>query len=103
MVRLGVAYEAMPRMTVVGNWDQAFSEGFGVTTTPRLSGGVEYRLVDWFPTRFGLSVGGRSSSSSIGFAFGPFILPHFKISLMETALVTRGGFLPGIAKVLPFR
>ena len=98
MVRLGVAYEAMPRMPVVGNWDQAFSEGFGVTTTPRLSGGVEYRLVDWLPTRFGLSVGGRSSSSSIGFAFGPFILPHFKISLMETALVTRGGFLPGIAK-----
>ena len=98
MLRLGVAYEAMPRMTVVGNWDQAFSEGFGVTTTPRLSGGVEYRLVDWFPTRFGLSVGGRSSSTSIGFAIGPFIVPHFKISLLETAWVTRGGFFPGIAK-----
>ena len=98
MLRLGVAYEAMPRMTVVGNWDQAFSEGFGVTTTPRLSGGVEYRLVDWFPARLGLSLGGRSSGTSIGFAFGPFIVPHCKISLLETALVTRGGFFPGIAK-----
>ena len=98
MMRLGVAYQAMPRLTVVGNWDQAFSDGFGVTTTPRLAAGVEYRLVDWFPTRFGLSLGGRSSGSSIGFAFGPFVMPHLKISLMETALVTRGGLFPGIAK-----
>ena len=98
MLRLGVAYEAMPRMTVVGNWDQAFSEGFGVTTTPRLSGGIEYRLVDWLPARFGLSLGGRNSGTSIGFAFGPFIVPHCKISLLETAWVTRGGFFPGIAK-----
>ena len=98
MMRLGVAYEAMPKLTVVGNWDQAFSSGFGVDATPRLAGGVEYRLVDWFPMRFGLSLGGRSSGSSIGFAFGPFILPHLRVSLLETALVTRGGFFPGIAK-----
>ncbi len=98
MMRLGVAYEGMPKLTVVGNWDQAFSSGFGVDATPRLAGGVEYRLVDWFPMRFGLSLGGRSSGSSIGFAFGPFILPHLRVSLLETALVTRGGFFPGIAK-----
>ena len=98
MMRLGVAYQAMPKLTGVSNWDQAFSSGFGVTTTPRLAAGVEYRLVDWFPARFGLSLGGRSSGSSIGFAFGPFVMPHLKISLLETALVSRGGFFPGIAK-----
>jgi len=99
MLRMGVAHEFMPRLTVVGNWDQAFTEGFGLTTTPRLSSGVEYRLVPWFPTRFGLSVGGRwSSSLSIGFAFGPFNLPHVQVRLLDLALVTRGGFFPGIAK-----
>ena len=98
MMRLGIAYELQPKLTVVGNWDQAFSSGFGIETTPRLAGGVEYRLVDWFPMRFGLSLGGRSSGSSIGFAFGPFVLPGVQATLMETALVTRGGFFPGIAK-----
>ncbi len=98
MMRLGIAYQVQPKLTVVGNWDQAFSSGFGIETTPRLAGGVEYRLVDWFPMRFGLSLGGRSSGSSIGFAFGPFVLPGVQATLMETALVTRGGFFPGIAK-----
>jgi hypothetical protein len=98
MLRLGIAYNLMPRLTLVGNWDQAFSKGFGVETTPRIAGGAEYRLVPWFPTRIGFSVGGRGSSSSIGFAFGPFNLPHFQISLLETALLTRGGFFPGVAK-----
>ena len=98
MMRLGVAYEVMPRLTVVGNWDQAFSKGFGVETAPRLAGGVEYRLVDWFPTRFGMSLGGRSNGTSIGFAFGPFVMPHMRFTLFDFAFVTRGGFFPGLAK-----
>jgi hypothetical protein len=99
MLRVGVAHELMERMTVVGNYDQAFSEGFGLSTTPRLSGGVEYRMVDWFPLRFGLSVGGRwSSSSALGFALGPFTMSRLQFRLLDLALVTRGGFFPGIAK-----
>ena len=98
MIRLGAAHQLMPRLTLVGNYDQAFSSGFGITTTPRLSGGAEYRLVPWFPVRGGLSLGGRSNGSSLGFAFGPFSVYHMQLELLDMALVTRGGFFPGIAK-----
>ena len=98
MIRLGAAHRLIPRLTLVGNYDQAFSEGFGITTTPRLSVGAEYRLVPWFPTRAGISAGGRSSGASLGFAFGPFSVYHMQLELLDTALATRGGFFPGIAK-----
>lgn len=32
MIRLGAAHRLMPRLTLVGNYDQAFSSGFGITT-----------------------------------------------------------------------
>ena len=99
MLRLGVAHKVMPRLTVAGNYDQAFSSGFGISPVPRVSAGIEYRLVDWFPTRFGLSVGGRAGqSSAIGFAFGPFTVKRFRLILLETAVVNRGGFFPGVAQ-----
>jgi hypothetical protein len=101
MLRLGVAHHptAIPRLTVVGNYDQAFSDGFGISSSPRLSAGAEYRLVPWFPTRIGLSIGGRSGSSmGLGWAFGPFSVYHMQLELLDFAYVTRGGFLPGVAK-----
>ena len=98
MLRVGVAHEPIPRLTLVGNWDQAFTEGFGIRTTPRVSGGAEYRLVPWFPTRFGVSVGGRGASSAIGFGFGPFNVSHVQLEVMNVGFATRGGFLPGVAK-----
>ena len=98
MLRLGVAYQATPQLTVVGNWDQSFGSKFGMRTRPRLAGGAEYWLADWLPARIGLSLGGRSSSSAVGFAFGPFVLSAMQIRLLETSLAMRGGLLPGIAK-----
>jgi hypothetical protein len=98
MLRLGAAYQLQPKLTLVGNYDQAFSSGFGVEATPRLALGAEYRLVDWFPTRFGLTLGGRSSGSSLGFAFGPFNLGHAQFEVLDLALVNRGGMLPGASK-----
>lgn len=98
MLRLGAAYQLQPKLTLVGNYDQAFSSGFGIKTTPRIALGAEYRLVDWFPTRCGLSVGGRSSGSSLGFAFGPFNLGHAQFEVFDLALVNRGGLLPGVSK-----
>jgi hypothetical protein len=84
---------------VSGNYDQAFSSGFGISTTPRLAVGLEYRLVNWFPFRFGLAAGGRAGmSSAVGFAFGPFGKGGVRLCLLETAAVNRGGFLPGVAK-----
>lgn len=96
--RLGVAHQLQDRLLLVGNWDQSFSEGFGHVTTPRLSGGAEYRLVDWLPARFGLSVGGRGASTAVGFSVGPFAFSRFELRLLDVALATQGGFFPGIAK-----
>ena len=98
-LRIGGSHELQPKLTLMANYDQAFSEGFGITTTPRLSGGVEYRLVEWFPVRAGLSLGGRSRRSSAGFSLGPFSVFHMQTSL-DLAAMTRGGFFPGVARGL---
>lgn len=99
MLRFGVAHSPLARLTVAANYDQAFSSGFGISTTPRLSAGLEYRLVDWFPVRFGLSGGGRAGrSSALGFAFGPFAVKRFRLQLLETAVTNRGGFFPGVSQ-----
>jgi hypothetical protein len=97
-LRIGVSHQPIERLTVMGNYDQAFSSGFGLETTPRVSFGAEYRLVPWLPARIGMSVGGRSSSSAIGFAFGPFSVFRMQLELLDMALSTRGGLLPGAAK-----
>ncbi len=99
MLRVGVAHELMPRLTLSGNYDQAFSSGFGISTTPHIAAAAEYRLVNWFPFRFGLSVGGRSGqTSAVGFAFGPFTLGRVQLNLLETGIANRGGFLPGLSQ-----
>lgn len=99
MLRFGVAHKPIPRLTVAVNYDQAFSSGYGISTTPRVSVGTEYRLVDWFPVRFGLSGGGRAGrSAAVGFAFGPFTVKRFRMTLMETSVVNRGGFFPGVSQ-----
>ena len=98
MLRAGVAHRPMPHMTVVGNYDQAFSSGFGISPVPRISTGAEYRPVPWFPTRIGMSIGGRSSSAGVGFAFGPFNAGHAQFEFFDLALVSRGGLLPGWSK-----
>ena len=98
VLRAGVAHWPMPHMTVVGNYDQAFSSGFGISPVPKISTGAEYRLVPWFPARIGMSIGGRSSSTGVGFAFGPFNAGHAQFEFFDLALVTRGGLLPGFSK-----
>ena len=98
MLRIGGAYQLMSKLTVAGNYDQAFTSGFGITTTPRLSAGAEYRLVPWFSSRAGFTFGGRSNGSAIGIAFGPFKAWRTQFECFDFAFVTRGGFLPGISK-----
>lgn len=96
MLRLGVEHKPFPRLTVAANYDQAFSSGFGIDSTPRVSLGAEYRLVDWFPLRFGLSAGGRGGrSSAFGFALGPVTIKRFQMVFFEFSLSNRGGFFPG--------
>jgi hypothetical protein len=98
MLRIGGTYQLQPKLLILGNWDQAFSSGFGSKTTPRISAGLEYRLVDWFPARFGMSLGGRGASTSIGTAFGPFTMSRVQLRLLDWAWVFRGGLLPGYSK-----
>ncbi|MEW6754390.1 MAG: DUF5723 family protein [Candidatus Latescibacterota bacterium] len=99
VLRLGVARVVQPRLTMAAGYDQAFTSGFGLSTTPRLSTGLEYRLVRWFPLRLGISAGGgRGTSSAVGFALGPFRLGRAELRILDTAMVSRGGLLPGVAK-----
>jgi hypothetical protein len=103
MLRLGVAHTLFPRLTVALNYDQAFSSGMGIDSTPRVSLATEYRLVNWFPLRFGLSGGGRAGrSSAIGISFGPFNVERFEMVLMEMSVSNRGGFFPGSSQGLGY-
>ncbi|HCL29895.1 MAG TPA: hypothetical protein DIC52_15825 [Candidatus Latescibacteria bacterium] len=103
MLRLGVAHTPFRRLTVALNYDQAFSSGMGIDSTPRVSLATEYRLVNWFPLRFGLSGGGRAGrSSAIGISFGPFNVKRFEMVLMEMSVSNRGGFFPGSSQGLGY-
>ena len=99
ILRMGLAHRLNSRLVLAANWDQAFSEGFGLRTRPRLSAGGQYLLKSWFPAHFGLSVGGRRGlSASVGWGLGPFTIGHLQLRLLDTALVTRRGFVPGLSK-----
>ncbi|MEE3233886.1 MAG: DUF5723 family protein [Candidatus Latescibacterota bacterium] len=95
MLRLGGTYDVFHNLRVNGQYDQAFSSGFGISSTPRVALGAEYSIVKWFPMRVGLSAGGRvGNSSAFGLGIGPFSLGSMKLRLLEFATVNRGGFLP---------
>ena len=95
MLRLGGTYDVFHNLRVNGQYDQAFSSGFGISSTPRVALGTEYSIVQWFPMRVGLSAGGRvGNSSAFGFGIGPFSLGSTKLRIFDLALVNRGGFLP---------
>lgn len=49
------------------DWEQGLRREYGVSTKPKLSVGVEYALVSFFPARAGYSLGGgRNPSLSLG-------------------------------------
>ena len=98
LLRIGVAHRRTSQLTLLGNYDQALTEGFGMTTAPRVSLGAEYRLVRWLPARSGISLGGRSSSTGVGFCFGPFTIRRTELELFDFAYATRGGLVPGSSK-----
>lgn len=57
-VRIGAVYRQKKYLLAL-DYIQGFRRGPGVTTTPQLAGGIEYRLLNWLPLRLGLAVGGR--------------------------------------------
>ncbi len=59
------------------DYEQGFRNTAGVSTTPRLSAGVEYNLLKWLPLRGGLAIGGRegfNSALGLGLYLGAFQL-----------------------------
>ncbi|MCX6827327.1 MAG: DUF5723 family protein [candidate division Zixibacteria bacterium] len=59
------------------DWEQGFRLAAGVSSKPRLSAGVEYRLIRFFPLRAGYSIGGGREpaiSGGIGLDFSLFYL-----------------------------
>lgn len=49
------------RMLLAADYTQGFNESLGNTTTPRLSLGMEYRLIPLLPLRTGIAIGGDDS------------------------------------------
>ena len=70
-LRLGVAYSGIEKLLLAGDYEQGLTEAPGVTTTPRISAGAEYRPIKWFAARTGLTLGGRSGiEGALGFGLG---------------------------------
>jgi hypothetical protein len=69
--------ESLPNALVEFDYNQGFNEMPGNSTTPRLSVGMELRLLSWFPLRSGVSFGGADQKSwafGFGLHLGPFAL-----------------------------
>jgi len=67
VVKLGLS-RSYKKLTWAVDWEQGTSSGASQAITPRLSAGLEYRMVNFFPVRVGTSFGGdRGSIYSTGF------------------------------------
>jgi len=96
VVKLGIA-RSYKRLTWALDWEQGTSDGASQAITPRLSLGLEYRLVGFFPLRVGSSFGGdRGSIYSTGFGLymGPLHL--------DLAVANNGSFNPSKTKGVHF-
>jgi len=93
VLRLGGAREWSKLLWAI-DYEQGFSEGAGVSTTPRLSTGLEYRPVSWVTLRGGLSLGGRYPrvNTALGLGLGG------RAFTFDLALINRGGVFPGGSK-----
>jgi hypothetical protein len=95
-VRIGAVYQ-QPKYLLALDYIQGFRRGPGVTTTPQLAGGIEYRPLSWLPLRLGLAVGGRES---ILLALGCGLkLSGFWI---DFGVTNQGGLLPSSSQGTTF-
>ena len=98
MLRAGVAHWPMPHMTVVGNYDQAFSSGFGISPMPKISTGGRV------PPGAVVSDANRSvdrgtqQQHRCRFRLRAVQRRPRQFEFFDLALVTRGGLLPGFSK-----
>ena len=96
ILRLGAAYQYSKLLWAV-DYEQGFSDEPGSTTTPRISGGAEFRPLTWLPLRGGISIGGKSNFDlGLGLGFGR------KLVTFDLAIVQRGGATPNQANGINF-
>jgi hypothetical protein len=85
-LRFGIA-RATKRFTFGVDFRQAFKKAPGVSTTPKFALGAEFRLIQFFPLRSGVSFGGKQGfTPSAGFAF------DFSLFSWDFAVASPGGF-----------
>ncbi|MCP4580188.1 MAG: hypothetical protein GY839_01120 [candidate division Zixibacteria bacterium] len=96
VVKLGLA-RSYKKLTWAVDWEQGTSSGASQAITPRVSGGLEYRLVNFFPVRIGTSFGGdRGTIYSTG--FGLYMGPMH----IDMAIANNGSFSPSKTKGVHF-
>jgi len=96
VVKLGLA-RSYKKLTWALDWEQGTSSGASQAITPRVSAGLEYKLVNFFPVRVGTSFGGdRGSIYSTG--FGMYMGPVH----LDLAVANNGSFSPGSTKGIHF-
>jgi hypothetical protein len=89
-MRIGCAFPLGPSLLIAGEYLQGFTRGPGITTTPRISAGIEYFALPWLPLMGGLSVGGVDGyviSLGAGLSFS-----HWR---MDLALANQRGIANG--------
>ncbi len=86
-LRLGAAYRS-GKLLLTADYAQGFSRRPGVSSTPQLAIGAEYRVASALPVRAGVSVGGRYGfSAGVGFGLRSGTVE------MNFALSGRGGIV----------
>ncbi len=92
VIKFGLA-RSYRKLTWAIDWEQGVSNGASQAVTPRLATGLEYRPINVFPLRVGLSFGGdRGTIYSTG--FGIYMGP----TRLDLAIANNGSFKPGNTK-----
>lgn len=88
-LRLGVAHTGR-RLVLALDVAQGLRDGAGVSTTPRVAVGSEFRVIDLLPLRGGIAIGGQSGFTvSTGFGF------ELSVFSWNFALASMGGSFGG--------
>jgi hypothetical protein len=82
--RLSGAFRPWSPLTLTGEFQVGFGEGYGVSTIPELKLGSELRALDWLPIRGGFALGGdRGLLLATGLGLD---LPGFRLDLAMGAM-----------------
>ena len=92
VMRLGLAKTSGKLLWAV-DWEQGFKQAAGSSSQPRISAGVEYRLVGFLPLRAGYSLGGKNGSViSGGLGF------NIAVAYLDFAVANHSGLNFGASK-----